>query len=250
MRWFGKRVLIEVAIESVADACAAHAGGADRLELCAALDLGGLTPSLGAYLEVRAAVVLPVVVMVRPRPGDFVTDDDEARVMARDIEQFLPHHPAGFVFGSLNPDGRVNVDQCRRLVAAAAGVPCVFHRAFDRCPVPAAAVDTLRDLGFVRLLTSGREDTALHGAKAIAATVAHAAGRVEVLPCGRVRADSVAEVVRQTGCDQVHGSFAVPRPPREGRGHRGYPAPSVTSEEAVAAARAALTQLAVGPADV
>lgn len=241
-----RRILIEVAVETVADARAADAGGADRLELCAALDLGGLTPSLGAFLEVRAATPLPVVVMVRPRPGDFVTDDDEARVMARDIELFHPHRPSGFVFGCLNPDGRVNVDHCRRLVEAAAGTPCVFHRAFDRCPKPEAAVDTLCDLGFARLLTSGQEETALQGVMAIAATVAHAAGRIEVLPCGRVRAENAADVVRLTGCDQVHGSFAIPRPAKEGRGFRGYPVPSRTSEEAVAATRAALTQLALG----
>ena len=242
----GKRILIEVAVESLADARAAEQGGADRLELCAALDLGGLTPSVGAYLEVRAAVSLPVVVMIRPRPGDFVADADEVRVMARDLEQFRPHQPAGFVFGCLDQSGRVHLDHCRRLVEAAGGVPCVFHRAFDRCPAPAQAVDTLGDLGFVRLLTSGREDTAIQGVAAIAATVVHAADRVEVLPCGRVRADTVAELVRLTGCTQVHGSFAVPKPVKDGRGHRGYPPVSMTDPAAVAAVRAALTRLTVG----
>lgn len=236
-------VVIEAAVESVADAVAAARGGADRLGLCAALDLGGLTPSLGAFLEVRAAAALPVVVTVRPRPGDFVMDDDEVRVMARDIDAFRPHRPAGFVFGCLSADGLVNADQCRRLMDAAGGVPCVFHRAFDRCPYPSGAVDTLADLGFLRLLTSGREDTALAGAAGIAATRTHAAGRVQVLPCGRVRADTVADLVRLTGCDQVHGSFAGPRMPQKGRGFRGYPAVRRTNADEVAATRAVLTQL-------
>lgn len=245
MKWAGKRVLIEAAVESVADARAAAEGGADRLELCAALDLGGLTPSLGAYLEVRAAVPLPTVVMIRPRPGDFVADDDEVRVMARDMEQFRPHQPAGFVFGCLDKSGRVHLDHCRRLVEAAGGVPCVFHRAFDRCPDWVAAVDALGDLGFTRLLTSGREEVALKGATVIGAVRYHAGDRVEVLPCGRVRSDTVAELVRLTGCTQVHGSFATPKPVKDGRGHRGYQPISVTDPAEVGAVRAALTQLAL-----
>jgi copper homeostasis protein len=246
MTWEGRRVLIEVAVESVADARAAEAGGADRVELCAALDLGGLTPSLGAYLEVRAATRLPVVVMVRPRPGDFVADDDEVRVMARDIALFGPHAPAGFVFGCLAADGRVHGERNRRLVDAAAGVGCVFHRAFDRAPDPAEALDAAMHLGFKRVLTSGRADAAVHGAAAIAEVKRLAANRIEVLPCGRVRADTVAAVVRQTGCSQVHGSFAEPVVPPPGRGHRGYAGRSATSQEAVAATRAALTALSLG----
>lgn len=237
------RVLLEVAVESVADAIAAEEGGADRLELCAALDLGGLTPSHGAYLEVRAATRLPVVVMIRPRPGDFVYAPAELRVMARDIDAFLPLRPDGFVFGALVGDGRIDLATVGHLVARAGGVPCVFHRAFDRVPDQADAIDQLVGAGFARVLTSGREATALAGAAEIAKVVTRAAGRIEVLPCGRVRAGDAAEVIRLTGCDQVHGSFARPLLLPDVRGHRGYPERCGTSRQEVAATRAALDRL-------
>ena len=242
------RVLIEAAVESVDDAVAAADGGAGRLELCAALDLGGLTPSLGAYLEVRAAVRLPVCVMIRPRGGDFVYSDAEVRVMARDVALFLPHKPDAFVFGALRPDGRVDEEACARLREAAGFVPCVFHRAFDRAPNPLTTLDAVHKLGFVRVLTSGRESDVLAGAEVIAALVKHSAGRVQVLPCGKVRAANVADVVRVTGCDQVHGSFAEPVPVGAGTGYRGYPQRSQTSRAEVAAVRQVLDALPGEPA--
>lgn len=235
-----RRVLIEVAAESVEAAVAAEEGGADRIELCAALDLGGLTPSVGLYQEVRAAVRLPVVVMIRPRPGDFVYSAYELRTMARDIDVFLPYRPDGFVFGALVPDGRIDVASVGHLVARAGGLPCVFHRAFDRVLLAGEALEQLIAAGFARVLTSGRETTALAGATEIAKLVKRAAGRIEVLPCGRVRANDVAEVVRLTGCDQVHGSFARPLQRPDERGRRGYPERSATSRDEVAATRAAL----------
>jgi copper homeostasis protein len=224
------RITLEVCIESVAGARAATAGGADRLELCAALALDGLTPSLGLYQEVRAATHLSIVVMIRPRAGDFVYSADELRVMLRDLDAFRPLCPDGFVFGALRPDGQIDTAACDELRARAGGIPCIFHRAFDCAADPGAAVVQLAQAGFVRLLTSGREPDALAGAATIAETVRRASGRIEVLPCGRVRAGNVVELVRRTGCDQVHGSFAV----LDGQQVRR------TSREEVAATRAAL----------
>jgi copper homeostasis protein len=242
----GRRILIEAAIESPDDARAAEAGGADRLELCAALDLGGLTPSLGAFQEVAACSRLPVVVMIRPRPGDFVYSDADVRVMLRDVEAFRPLNPAGFVFGCLAADGRVHTDHSRRLVSAGGGAACVFHRAFDRAPDPMAALDTLGELGFARVLTSGGADTATAGSVNIAAAVKRAGPRLTVLPCGRVRADSAVTVVQATGCTQVHGSFAEAVPVGRDRGVRGYPSRSRTSQDEVAACREALDRYALG----
>src|SRR5437763_13134353 len=102
--------------------------------------------------------------MVRPRPSYFVYSPAELRVMARDIDAFLPHRPDGFVFGALVGDGRIDVASVGPLVSRAGGVPCVFHRAFDRAPSLAEALDQLNGAGFARVLTSGREPTALAGA--------------------------------------------------------------------------------------
>lgn len=244
------RVLIEVAVETPDDAAAARAGGADRLELCAALDLGGLTPTPGLVREVLAAAgPVPVVVMLRPRPGDFVATADELRVMRHDLDALLTLKPAGVVFGALNADGTLNRDACSEIVRAAGRVPCVLHRAFDRCPDPPAALDAAVELGFARILTSGGAANATEGSLTIAKLVGHAAGRIAVMPCGRVRAKSVAEVVRVTGCRQVHGSFAEPVPPGSGLGYRGYVQRSRTRADEVAETRAALDSLALGLLD-
>lgn len=223
-------IRLEVCVETPADAVAAERGGADRLELCSALDLGGLTPSLGTFLEVRQAVRLPVVVMIRPRAGDYCHDVTELRLMLRDISVFAAHGPLGFVFGPLAPDRQIDEPALARLVAACDGFETVFHRAFDQTPHPAAALETLIRHGITRVLTSGRRDAATDGAAAVAETVRAAAGRIQVLPCGRVRAETAAGVIQSTGCSQLHGSFFEPW-----RGTRR------TSEAAVAAARRAVS---------
>ncbi|MFO0824392.1 MAG: copper homeostasis protein CutC [Gemmataceae bacterium] len=234
---------LEVCCETVEDVIAAQAGGADRIELCTALDLGGLTPSLGLLLAVRSVTRLPIWVMIRPRQGDFVYTPDEVTVMARDIELCLGATPAGFVFGVLNPDGRVNSDACRVLIERCAGLPVVFHRAFDRTPSLAEAMAAVVELGFRRILTSGREPTATQGAKAIRLVRQHAGERIEVLPCGRVRADNLQYLLDITGCDQVHGSFSEPIPEGETEGYRGYGPRTRVSRTVVAAARAELDRL-------
>jgi len=240
------RILIEAVVETIDDAEAATRGGADRLELCAALDLGGLTPTLGVLHGVRAVSGLPVVVMIRPRGGDFVYDERELRVMARDLEAFLPHHPAAFVLGVLDESGRVHEAACKLLLELAGGVPVVFHRAFDRTPDPAAALETCIELGFARILTSGREATGLAGSPAVRKLRDAAAGRIEVLPCGRLDAKNARDVLHVTGCTQLHGSFAVPVPEGDARGRRGYAQRCRTSEGEVAAVRAAVDRTADG----
>src|SRR5262245_59743634 len=115
------RVLLEVAVASVEDALTAQAGGADRLELNAALAMGGLTPSLGTLVEERAAVALPVLVMLRPRPGGFAYSVADFQVMQRDADLALQHGADGIVLGVLTAEGRVDADRCRRLVRQAAG---------------------------------------------------------------------------------------------------------------------------------
>jgi copper homeostasis protein len=202
-----QRVLLEVAAASVEDALAAQTGGADRLELNAALALGGLTPSLGTLIEVKAAVSLPVMVMIRPRSGGFAYSDTDFRVMQRDIDLALTHGADGLVFGILTADGGVDEPRCRQLVQQAGARPTVFHRAFDVTPDPFAALEQLIDLGVRRVMTSGQEESAYNGASLIAALIRRAAGRIEVLPAGGINRFTVADVVTRTGCNQVHASL-------------------------------------------
>jgi copper homeostasis protein CutC len=199
------RLILEVAVSTPDEAARAEEGGADCLELSAALEVGGLTPSLGVFREVRKAVGLPVYVLLRPRPGGFCYTPGEFEAMRFDAEQFMAAGAAGLVFGVLTPEGKIDRNRNAELVAFA-GKRAVFHRAFDFLANQFGALDELRNLGFQRILTSGGEVTAKAGATQIAELVRQAGGRIEILPAGGIRPENVADLVRQTHCTQVHSS--------------------------------------------
>ena len=198
------RITLEIACEGLEDARAAVSGGADRLELCSALDLDGLTPSLGAVLEVRAAVRVPVMAMVRPRAGTFQVSPADLTVMYRDARLLLEAGADGIVFGVLGRDGGIDLGVVREFVGLATGREAVFHRAFDRAPDRDEALEMLIETGVRRVLTSGGAPTALEGAERIRALVARARGRIEILPAGGIREANVRRLLERTGCTQVH----------------------------------------------
>ena len=204
-------ILLEVIATSPADCVAAQAGGADRIELCSAMPLGGLTPSLGLLIEARAAVELPIMAMIRPRSGGFAYAESDFAVMLRDAELALAHGADGIVFGCLQPDGRVDISRVRALVTLAGSRETVFHRAFDVTPDPYAALDALIQLGVTRVLSSGQKASALEGAANLAAYRSHVGGRLQVLPGGGITVENVREVVRLTGANQVHASLSGSR---------------------------------------
>lgn len=202
-----RRVTLEVAVTTADEAVAAVAAGADRLELSAALDVGGVTPSPGAFLEVRAAVPdTPVWVLLRPRPGGFVSTDREFATITRDADWFLGNGAAGVVVGVLTPTGGIDHARCAELVRVTGG-RAVFHRAFDFLFDQFAGLDDLIALGFARVLTSGGAATALAGRDRLAELVRHAAGRIDILQAAGIRPENAAELLRATGCDQVHASL-------------------------------------------
>lgn len=206
------RPLFEVCVSSVADALAAVAVGADRIELCSALEVGGLTPSVGLLQSVLGAVSVPVIVMIRPRPGGFCYAPDEFRTALLDAEWALSLGAAGIVFGILSVDCSIDAMRCRELVAMAGERETVFHRAFDFVRDPLAMADQLTELRITRVLTSGQRSTALAGAPLIRTLAKRTAGKLEVLPGGGITADNVQEVIQQTGCNQLHlGSAQVVR---------------------------------------
>ena len=202
------RPLLEVAIASPDDAVAARDGGADRLELNAALFLGGLTPSLGTLIEACARVSLPIITMVRPRGGGFAYSEAEFASMRRDVDLFLEHGAAGIAFGCLDEQGRVDEYRCRQIVAQVGpSRETVFHRAFDAIPDGLAALESLIGLGVRRVMTSGQEESAYAGSRRIAEFFANAAGRIEILPAGGINRFTIDDVLARTGCDQVHASL-------------------------------------------
>ncbi|MFC4948345.1 copper homeostasis protein CutC [Pseudonocardia sp. GCM10023141] len=194
---------------------------ADRIELCAALAEGGLTPSIGL---VTAAVPLAgaaqVHVLVRPRPGGFAYGPGELAVMRDDVRCSLDAGATGVVVGALTADGTLDQEATAGLVAAAGGAPVTFHRAFDQLPDLAKGLDELAELGVDRVLTSGgpaNVDVAV-----VAALVATA--RLTVMACGGVRAHNVRAVLAGTGAPAVH---AAPRAPvGAGRGYAGIGVPA------------------------
>ena len=200
------RVLIEICVASVDDALAAVSSGADRLELNSALSLGGLTPSNGLFAEVRRRVSVPLIAMVRPRPGGFDYSASDFDVMLHDARSFVAGGADGLTFGVLHPDGQIDVPRCRLLRELCGDGEAVLHRAFDVTPDPFAALETTISIGFSRVLTSGQAETALAGAEVIAELQRRAAGRIQVLPAGGINAHTVTTLMRVTGCDQVHAS--------------------------------------------
>lgn len=190
----GGSTAVEVAVQDPAGARVALAAGADRVELCAALGAtGGVTPGAGTIRQTRA-VGLPVHVLVRPRPGNFVYDDGEADVLVAEVQQAVGLGAAGVVVGALTATGEVDVPLVRRLVGAAGGTEVTFHRAFDVVADRAAALAVLGDLGLTRVLTSGGAGTAVDGVAELAALV-HAAGDVQVMAGGGVRPQHVPSLL-------------------------------------------------------
>jgi copper homeostasis protein CutC len=197
-------ILIEAAVESLDDADAAIAGGADRLELCADLDAGGTTPEHGLVAEVVARVRAPVLVMIRPRPGDFVYSQTELDRMRDDIGRALDLGAMGVVLGVLGASRRVDVVAVRELLRAARGRPVTFHRAIDETPDMLDAIDSLASLGVARVLSSGGTATAAEGADTLAAMVERAGDALRVVAGGGVRASVVAALVQRSAVRKVH----------------------------------------------
>lgn len=197
-------VLLEICCGSLDDALQAAAGGADRVELCAAMLLGGLTPSIGTIVEAARLLEIPFMTMIRPRGGGFAYTRAEFAAMERDVELALDAGSAGVVLGVLRDDGTVDATRTARLRKRAGAAEVVFHRAFDVTPDPFAALDTLIDLGCRRVLTSGQRPTVLEGAPLIRELMERAAGRIEILPGGGIAEWNVRECVERTGCDQIH----------------------------------------------
>jgi copper homeostasis protein len=198
--------LLEIAANSVASALAAQAAGADRIELCAALELGGLTPSPALIALVRERLRIPVYVLIRPRAGDFVYSGEEHRTMLADIAHCGAVGCDGVVIGALTADGEVDVARCRELVATAGAMGATFHRAIDVSRDPSRALEDIVALGCERVLSSGAAPDALQGAALLRALVEQAGARIVVMPGAGIEAGNIAELRRLTGAREFHAS--------------------------------------------
>ncbi|MEZ5291243.1 MAG: copper homeostasis protein CutC [Vicinamibacterales bacterium] len=198
------RVRVESCVESLEAAYASAAGGADRVELCARLDVGGLTPSAALVERCVAATGLPVMAMARPRPGSFVYDRHEVDRMVHDVLAMRRAGAHGIVAGALTAAGDVDTEGMRLVLAAARPLPVTFHRAFDGARRLDEALDQLMALGVDRVLTSGGAATASEGAVVLRRLVTRAGARLVVMAGGGVRPHNVGALVRASGVTEVH----------------------------------------------
>jgi copper homeostasis protein len=199
------RTCLEVCVDSAAGLDIAVQSGADRIELCSALNLAGLTPSHG-LMAMAASKDLPCYVLIRPRAGDFCYDRREIDVMRSDIDRVRSMRLAGVVIGASLSDGSLDEETLRQLLDHAVGLPVVLHRAFDLVPDFQQALETAIRLGFKRVLTSGGEPDAPAGSAVIRKLVEQARDRIEVMAGAGLSADNVAEFVRATRVTAVHAS--------------------------------------------
>jgi copper homeostasis protein len=201
-----REIIFEVCAETVEACIASRVGGADRVELCSALSEGGLTPSHG-LVQVAVQCGVPIHAMVRPRGGDYVYSPTEIAVMEADIRHMKTLGVSGVVFGLLRPDGLVDAELTKRLVAVAMPLQVTFHRAFDSAPSLSQALEDVIAAGCDRVLTSGGADDVSAGAESLAALVAQAAGRIEIAVGGGLRLADAARLASVIGARHFHASL-------------------------------------------
>ena len=200
-------VELEVCANSLSSALAAQKGGATRVEFCDNLNEGGTTPSYGQLAVARRMLSIPIYPIIRPRGGDFLYSDLEFEIMQADVIACRELGCAGVVFGILMTDGTIDVQRSMELKSLAGPMKVSFHRAFDMTADLSASLETLIDMGFERVLTSGGSPTALEGASEIARLVKQAQGRIQVMPGAGIRPSNVKELLALTSAPAVHASL-------------------------------------------
>jgi copper homeostasis protein len=207
---------LEICIDSVESAIAAERGGAQRVELCADLLEGGITPGAGMIASVRSHISIQLFVMIRPRGGDFCYTDLEFEVMKQEIRHARKLGADGIVLGLLAHEACIDLPRTRQLVELAGPLPVTFHRAIDMTPDLDAAVEDVIATGATRILTSGGAPDATSGMNQIARMVGIAKGRIIIMPGGGVSPETVEAIAKCTGATEFHSSarIATPSPVR------------------------------------
>lgn len=201
-------MLLEICATSVQSVINAENAGAHRIELCAELAVGGITPSYGMIREVLSNTSLPIYTLIRPRSGDFVYSDDEFEIMKTDIEICKELGCAGIVSGVLNSDGTVDKERTRELIELSKPLEFTFHRAFDRVKNPKEALHTLIELGVNRILTSGQKSSSEDGLELLIELKALARNRLFIMVGGGVNPSNV-HLFKENGFREIHASATM-----------------------------------------
>ena len=206
-----RKCLLEISVETLEAAMAAERGGADRIELCGNLSVGGVTPDTEILRTVRAQVHIPIFSMIRPRAGDFVYSDAEFSEMRHSIAYAKESGMDGIVLGALTKGRRVDVERTRELVEFARPLPVTYHRAFDEAIDPQALEDVI-ETGAKRILTSGGAKSALEGAAVLSELIEAARERIAIVPGAGISAANIAEVARRTKAREFHSGLSAALP--------------------------------------
>lgn len=193
-------------MDSAESAAEAARGGADRLELCANLIIGGTTPAQALYEKVRELTDIRIHVLIRPRYGDFLYTEHEFDIIARSVSLYRQLGADGVVAGCLLPDGTLDMERMKRLKDLAGPMHMTLHRAFDMCADPYKALEQAKALEIQTILTSGQKGSCMEGRELIAGLVRESGGRVDIMAGGGVDADVIRQMIPATGARSYHMS--------------------------------------------
>jgi Uncharacterized protein involved in copper resistance len=198
--------ILEVCTDSVEASCTASRSGANRLELCSNLVLGGTTPGSCLFQVVRKYCNTKINVLIRPRYGDFCYTDYEFEIIKEEVKLFRELGADGIVTGILKPDGNLNTEQMEEILDLAGNVPVTLHRAFDVCADPFRTLEEVKRLGIKTILTSGQKNKCIDGAPLIKELIEASAGEVDILVGGGVNAEIIPELRKATMATSFHMS--------------------------------------------
>lgn len=198
--------MLEIACFNKESALIASRAGADRIEFCAGFEVGGTTPSLHDYMELKKEITIPIFVMIRTRGGDFFYNNEEFQQMKNQLLEFKKVGADGFVFGILDENSEVNIAHNKELVELADGIPCTFHRAFDRVKDYHKSLEEIIKCGFKTILTSGTKSNVTEGKEILKNIVELANNRIDILCGGGLRSFNITEIKNYTQAKSFHSS--------------------------------------------
>lgn len=201
-----KPYILECCVDSTASALEAAKGGADRLELCSNLVIGGTTPTLSLFEQIRSHTPIRIHALIRPRFGDFLYSDEEFQLLRREVLQFKKAGAEGVVIGCLQPDGSLDLPKMKELIACAEGMSITLHRAFDMCRDPFAELEKAKELGIHTILTSGQHASCLAGIERMKELCKAAGDEIDILAGAGIQAAAVEKLLQETPLTSFHMS--------------------------------------------
>lgn len=203
------KILKEACVESYSDAKGAEKRGADRIELCDNLTLGGTTPSYGTIKKSLENLKIPVFPIIRPRGGDFFYSKDELEIMKEDIKICKELGATGVVFGMLTEDKKIDFSLVKEFVDLAYPMEVTFHKAIDEIENPVSVIDKLFSVGVKRILSSGTKATALEGKNILNEMIKKAEGKIKIIVAGKVTKENLSEISKEIISSEYHGKLIV-----------------------------------------